>query len=147
MCTSSPLPLTHSAFVFLQLKLCRTAARRKHPSSSRFRESKATAFRRLGAAVTSARLCKAQTFTPSIHQEKVPVVAENETAGNVFALLLILCFSSVSPALWQRMETNCASPIPVKRSGWRNTLMLWRREKRSTLRSRYMINLNSSISV
>lgn len=88
-----------SAFVFLQLKLCWTAARAKHPRSSRFRESIATAFRMLGAAVTSARLCKAQTFIPSIHQSKVPVVAENETAGNFFASLLILCFSSVSPAL------------------------------------------------
>lgn len=58
--TSSPLSLTHSAFVLLQLKLCWTAVSPKLPNSSHFRESKATGFRMLGPAVTSTLLCKGQ---------------------------------------------------------------------------------------
>lgn len=61
VCTSSPLSLTHSAFVLLQLKLCWTAVSPKLPNSSHFRESKATGFRMLGTAVTSTLLCKGQT--------------------------------------------------------------------------------------
>lgn len=97
MCTSSPLPLTHSAFVFLQLKLCWTAARAKHPSSSRFRESKATAFRLLGPAVTSAPLCKMNIIPPSIEgsrggcKRNIPKKKEErKSSGNVFELLLLL---------------------------------------------------------
>lgn len=75
VCTSSPLALTHSAFVLLQLKLCWTAVRAKPPNSSHFRESKATGFRILGPAVTSTLLCEGQTskkpLRPSIGGHRV----------------------------------------------------------------------------
>lgn len=87
VCTSSPLALTRSAFVLLQLKLCWTAASPKPPNSSHSRESKATGFRILGPAVTSTLLCEGQT------SRKPPSINRRPLGGTLLCVLSSNCVS------------------------------------------------------
>lgn len=109
VCTSSPLALTHPAFVLLQLKLCWTAVRPKPPNSSHFRESKATGFRILGPAVTSTLLCEAQT-------SKKPPSINRRSLG--WTLLCILWSNCVSLLHHQLCGKEWTPPVCLP-SQWR----------------------------